>query len=90
MKIIFHYDANKTHFHNKGFALSLVLKVRFLGTRKWPIDYRTEIEKLTFRALALRQNESRNCGLCKVYIQKMELRYWWELGDVRNRNKLNE
>ena len=30
MKIIFNYDANKTHFHNKGFALSLVLKVRFL------------------------------------------------------------
>ena len=37
MKIIFNYDANKTHFHNKGFALSLVLKVRFFGTRKWPI-----------------------------------------------------
>ena len=31
------YDANKTHFHNKGFALSLVLKVRVFGTRKWPI-----------------------------------------------------
>ena len=37
MKMIFSYDANKTHFHNKGFALSLVLKVRFFGTRKWPI-----------------------------------------------------
>jgi len=37
MKMIFNYDANKTHFHNKGFALSLVLKVRFFGTRKWPI-----------------------------------------------------
>ena len=36
MKMIFNYDANKTHFHNKGFALSLVLKVRFFGTRKWP------------------------------------------------------
>ena len=35
MKMIFNYDANKTHFHNKGFALSLVLKVRFFGTRKW-------------------------------------------------------
>ena len=34
----FNYDANKTYFHNKGFALSLVLKVRFFGTRKWPID----------------------------------------------------
>ena len=29
-------NGNKTHFHNKGFALSLVLKVRFFGTRKWP------------------------------------------------------
>ena len=37
MKMIFNCDANKTHFHNKGFALSLVLKVRFFGTRKWPI-----------------------------------------------------
>ena len=37
MKMIFNYDANKTHFHNKGFALSLVLKVRCFGTRKWPI-----------------------------------------------------
>ena len=30
------------------------------------------IRKLTFRALALRQRESRNCGLCVVYIQKDE------------------
>ena len=37
MKMIFNYDANKTHFHNRGFALSLVLKVRFFGTRKWCI-----------------------------------------------------
>ena len=38
MKMIFNYDANKIYFHNKGFALSLVLKVRFFGTRKWPIE----------------------------------------------------
>ena len=34
----FNYDANKTHFPNKGFALSLVLKVKLFGTRKWPIE----------------------------------------------------
>ena len=34
MKMIFDYDANKTHFHNKGFALSLVLRERVFGTRK--------------------------------------------------------
>ena len=39
MKMIFNYDANKTHFHNKGFALSLVLKVRVFGTQKWPIGW---------------------------------------------------
>ena len=43
MKMIFNYDANKTHFHNKGFALSLVLRVRFFGTRKWPIKQRIRV-----------------------------------------------
>ena len=28
--------ASKTYFHNKGFAFSLVSKVRIFGTRKWP------------------------------------------------------
>jgi len=27
----------KNHFHINGLALSLALKVRFFGTRKWPI-----------------------------------------------------
>ena len=35
--MVFYYHANKTHFHKKGFALGLVLRVRFFGTRKWPI-----------------------------------------------------
>ena len=34
------------------------------------IGHRKEIQKLTFRALALRRSKSRNCGLCVVYIQK--------------------
>ena len=37
MEIIFHPHANKTHFHKKGCAPSLILKVRVFGTRKWPI-----------------------------------------------------
>ena len=37
MKMISYSHANETHFHNTGFALSLVLKVRFFGSRKWPI-----------------------------------------------------
>ena len=30
MEIIFHSHANKTHFHKKGCALGLILKVRVL------------------------------------------------------------
>ena len=34
--MIFHSHANKTHFHKKGCALGLILKVRLFGTQKWP------------------------------------------------------
>ena len=37
MEIIFHSHANKTHFHKKDCAPSVILKVRVFGTRKWPI-----------------------------------------------------
>ena len=40
MEITFHSHANKTHFHKKGCELSLILKVRVFGTRKWPIKKR--------------------------------------------------
>ena len=34
------------------------------------ILHRKEIRNLRFRALTLHRSESRNCGLCVVYIQK--------------------
>ena len=34
MEMIFHSHANKTHFHKKGCALGLILKVRLFGTPK--------------------------------------------------------
>ena len=37
MKMIFHSRENRTHFHKKGCALRLILKVTVFGTRKWPI-----------------------------------------------------
>ena len=37
--MIFYYNANKTNFHNKGFALGFVLRVRVFGTQKWPISF---------------------------------------------------
>ena len=41
MEMILHCHANKTQFHKKGCALSLILKVRDFGTRKWPIVHQT-------------------------------------------------
>ena len=38
MKMFYYCRTNKTHFHKKTFALSLVLKERVLGTRKRPTD----------------------------------------------------
>ena len=38
MEIIFNSLASETHFHKKGCALSLILKVRVFGTRMWPIQ----------------------------------------------------
>ena len=51
MEIIFHSHANKTHFHKKGCAPSLILKVRVFGTRKWPIPMINSIAGVSFRAL---------------------------------------
>ena len=44
-EIIFHSHANKTHFHKKGCAPSLILKVRVFGTRNWPIKVKTSVPK---------------------------------------------
>ena len=38
MEMIFHSHANKTHFHKKGCALGLILRVRVFGTRKSALE----------------------------------------------------
>ena len=38
MKTIFQSHASETHY-KKGFALSLILKVRVFDTQEWPIGY---------------------------------------------------
>ena len=38
MKMIFYSQANKTHSHKKGFALSLVLKVRAFELRHGQLE----------------------------------------------------
>ena len=37
MKMITYSHVDETHYHKKGFALSLVLMVRVVGTPNWPI-----------------------------------------------------
>ena len=46
MEMTLHSHANKSHFHKKGCALGLILKVRVFGTRKWPIVQFDGIGKL--------------------------------------------
>ena len=50
MEIIFHSHANKTHFHKKGCAPSLILKVRAFRTRKWPIKSTCQQKNITLNA----------------------------------------
>ena len=45
MKIIFHSHANKTHFHKKGCAPSLILKVRVFGTWRWLITLKAVLSE---------------------------------------------
>ena len=45
-------------------------KYKFLDNLVLSTELTKEIRKVTFRALALRRSESRNCGLRVVYIQK--------------------
>ena len=39
MGVILHSHGNKTHFHNKGCALGVILEVMVFGTQKWSIDH---------------------------------------------------
>ena len=45
MKFFSYSHLYKTNFHNKGFAVSLVLKARIFGTRKWSIRTKRVSEK---------------------------------------------
>ena len=59
MEIIFHFHANKTHFQKKGCARDLTLKMKVLGTQKWPIE---QTEKMMQNA------EANACSLDLIQI----------------------
>ena len=44
MKMIFYSHVNKTYFYHKGFAVSLVLKVRVFGACKGPTGNNEQIQ----------------------------------------------
>ena len=46
VKMILYFHANKTYFHKKGFALSLVYRVRVFVTRKWSVTVYTSTSLL--------------------------------------------
>ena len=48
VKMSFIYITIKNHFHISGFALSLALKVRFFGTRKWPVALEVAVPSHNF------------------------------------------
>ena len=80
MEIIFHSHANKTHFHKKGCAPSLILKVRVFGTWKWPT-----IASLLPRAINIKNHSHIktlkdtmfiNSNLCAVLCNKFILSHF--------------
>ena len=67
----------KNHFHINGFALSLALKVRFFGTRKWPI-------RQTWPRFRKRNKKSPSCGylLHKASHQEILRQVQWQQRNV--------
>ena len=61
----------KNLLHSKGFALSLVLKVRVSGTRKWPIHL-TRALNIHIR---IRQNTHSNLAIGKTirFVKELSL-----------------
>ena len=62
MEIIFHCHASKTHFHKRGCALGLILKVRVFGTQKWPISFKY-IPTMIAHYLLIKKLLVKNCRL---------------------------
>ena len=67
LKMNFYSHANKTHFHNKGFVLSLVLKVWVFGICKWSISTRKTTISIYYCLLRLIRNLNLKLVITKVY-----------------------
>ena len=68
MKMFFYYSqyANNIHFHKLGFALSLVLKLTYFETRKWPIFCTLRAEVSLFHGFLIAFTKSFAWLFCRV------------------------
>ena len=89
MEIIVHSHANKTHFHKKSCAPSLILKVRVFGTRKWPIaapDFflRKSIEEFGLIAVFVRValELTKRAQHCALLIHLFSCFFFFEIAQV--------
>ena len=90
-KMILYSHATATHFHKKGFALSLVLKTRVFGSRKRPVTIRKQVwnkfspkiahvvssfSSVFFVLSILTRNKDWNKFLGKIHVTLQKLFYW--------------
>ena len=65
MEIVFHSDADKTHFHKNACALGLILKVRVLGIRKWPIRMKGNSKSISGNSLSPSGAQNKDLALLR-------------------------
>ena len=91
-EMILYSHATATHFHKKGFALSLVLKTRVFGTRKRPIfTIRKQVwnkfspkiahvvasfSSVFFVLSILTRTKDWNKSFAKIHVTLQKLFYW--------------
>ena len=90
------YENDSLFFHNKGFALSLVFKVRGSGTRKWPNNFGC-LTFLTRSSVNVKHDHwSTNICLtpdtsglwCSLYINGWLLLHWRREKSIKTKDTL--
>ena len=87
----FYCHENKSPFHKKGLALSLVLKVKIFGTCKWPIVKAAPFDTCTTTrgnsGTHVTQENACIVGCCKeIAIHSLQPRRQHEYSSLRNHN----
>ena len=75
-----------THFHKKSLALRLVLKQRYKGTRKWPIN----VWRLVFRDFAARSLREKKKEQIKIHYRPLVSLYGDKKGSILDQENLKK